>query len=123
MLVLASASPRRRDLLRQAGIEPDEVAPAGIDETPRPRELPRALALRLAEAKALAVAANRASSANASLPVTSHIARQSSLSLAAIATQRSSPLLRYIPCGAIGGYSLRLLCGLPSRRSRRPFIV
>lgn len=60
MLVLASASPRRRDLLRQAGIEPDEVAPAGIDEAPRPRELPRALALRLAEAKALAVAANRA---------------------------------------------------------------
>ncbi len=51
-LVLASASPRRLDLLRQAGIEPDLVAPSDIDETARPRELPRQLAARLAQAKA-----------------------------------------------------------------------
>ena len=51
-LVLASASPRRLDLLRQAGIEPDLVVPADIDEAARPKELPRQLAARLARAKA-----------------------------------------------------------------------
>ena len=56
-LVLASASPRRLELLRQIGIVPDSVEPADIDETPGARELPRALALRLAVAKARAVAA------------------------------------------------------------------
>lgn len=56
-LVLASASPRRLDLLRQVGIAPARVSPADIDETPLPREVPRAHALRLARAKALAVAA------------------------------------------------------------------
>jgi septum formation protein len=54
-LVLASASPRRLDLLRQIGVEPDRVDPAEIDETPRPGEEPRAHALRLAEEKARAV--------------------------------------------------------------------
>ncbi|MFZ5667905.1 MAG: Maf family protein [Pseudomonadota bacterium] len=56
-LVLASASPRRLELLRQVGIEPDQVDPADIDETPRPGETPRALAGRLAREKAAAVAA------------------------------------------------------------------
>jgi septum formation protein len=56
-LVLASASPRRLDLLRQIGIEPTRIAPADIDETPLAREIPRAHALRLAGAKARAVAA------------------------------------------------------------------
>ena len=56
-LVLASASPRRLDLLRQAGIEPDAVAVADIDETPRKDETPRRLVLRLAEGKAAAGAA------------------------------------------------------------------
>ena len=56
-LVLASASPRRLSLLAQVAITPDGVDPAGIDETPLPRELPRQHALRLAEAKARAVAA------------------------------------------------------------------
>jgi len=51
-LVLASASPRRLDLLRQIGIEPDIVDPADIDETPLPGELPRLHAARLARAKA-----------------------------------------------------------------------
>jgi septum formation protein len=51
-LVLASASPRRLDLLRQIGIEPDRIDPADIDETPRPRELPPAHASRLANEKA-----------------------------------------------------------------------
>jgi septum formation protein len=55
-LVLASASPRRRDLLRQVGIEPDAVDPADVDETPRKQELPAPYARRLARAKARAVA-------------------------------------------------------------------
>ena len=55
-LVLASASPRRLDLLRQVGIEPVTIDPAHIDETPGPRELPRAYALRMANAKLAAVA-------------------------------------------------------------------
>ncbi len=54
--VLASASPRRLDLLAQIGIVPDRVRPAEIDETPMRDELPRPLAQRLAEEKALAVA-------------------------------------------------------------------
>ena len=56
-LVLASASPRRLDLLRQIGLEPDRVEPADVDETPLAKETPRRLALRLAEAKAAAAAA------------------------------------------------------------------
>ena len=56
-LVLASASPRRLDLLRQLGVEPASVDPADIDETPGKAELPAAYALRLALAKAQAVAA------------------------------------------------------------------
>jgi septum formation protein len=58
-LVLASASPRRRDLLAQIGIAPAVIeAAADIDESAQPGESPRALAARLAEAKARAVAAN-----------------------------------------------------------------
>ncbi len=56
-LVLGSASPRRLQLLAQIGVKPDAVLPAEIDETPRPREEPRALAERLAGEKALASAA------------------------------------------------------------------
>jgi len=56
LFVLASASPRRRDLLTQVGLAPDRIVPAEIDERPRPRELPRDVARRLAEAKAGAVA-------------------------------------------------------------------
>lgn len=56
-LVLASASPRRRHLLETIGLAPCRVRPAGIDETPRPGEAPRALALRLAQAKAAAARA------------------------------------------------------------------
>ncbi len=51
-LVLASGSPRRLALLQQAGIEPDAIIPAEIDETPRRNELPRSLAARLARGKA-----------------------------------------------------------------------
>jgi septum formation protein len=54
-LVLASASPRRLELLRQIGIAPDIVDPADIDETPLARELPAAHVMRLARAKAEAV--------------------------------------------------------------------
>lgn len=56
-LVLASASPRRLDLLAQIGVVPSRVDPAEIDESPRARELPRPHAQRLAAAKAAAVAA------------------------------------------------------------------
>ncbi|HSV00431.1 MAG TPA: Maf family nucleotide pyrophosphatase, partial [Roseiarcus sp.] len=56
-LVLGSASPRRLELLAQIGVKPDAVLPAEIDETPGPREEPRALAERLAGEKALASAA------------------------------------------------------------------
>lgn len=55
--VLASSSPRRRDLLAQIGLVPDAIVPAEIDETPLPRELPAPMARRLARAKAEAVAA------------------------------------------------------------------
>jgi septum formation protein len=55
--VLASASPRRLELLAQIALSPDAVDPAGIDETPLLRELPARHALRLAEAKARAAAA------------------------------------------------------------------
>ncbi len=51
-LVLASASPRRLTLLAQAGVEPDALRPASIDETPRKGEMPRTLVSRLARAKA-----------------------------------------------------------------------
>ena len=56
-LVLASESPRRRELLASIGLPPDIIAPADIDETPVKEELPRRLAARLAAAKAEAVAA------------------------------------------------------------------
>jgi septum formation protein len=56
-LVLASASPRRLDLLARLGIVPDRVVATDIDETPRPRETPRPHAQRLARAKAEAAAA------------------------------------------------------------------
>jgi len=60
ILVLASESPRRLALLAQAGIAPDAVRAAAIDETPLKQELPREYALRLAMAKANAVAAHEA---------------------------------------------------------------
>lgn len=51
-LVLASGSPRRIELLQQAGIEPDRLYPADLDESPLRAEHPRSLAKRLAHAKA-----------------------------------------------------------------------
>ena len=50
-LILASASPRRLELLAQVGLVPAQIVAADIDETPLPRELPAALAGRLATAK------------------------------------------------------------------------
>jgi len=55
LLVLASASPRRLELLRQVGLVPDRIDPADLDETPRPGELPPVHAVRLAQEKARAV--------------------------------------------------------------------
>ena len=57
-LVLASASPRRRDLLAQIGIIPNAIQPADIDETPRNGEAPRLLAKRLAYEKCAVVLRN-----------------------------------------------------------------
>jgi septum formation protein len=56
-LILASASPRRLDLLARIGVVPDAVIPAEIDESVPKGELPRQHALRLAREKAAAVAA------------------------------------------------------------------
>lgn len=55
--MLASASPRRIELLAQIGIIPDAVVPADIDESPRKGEAPRAYVARMAAEKAAAVAA------------------------------------------------------------------
>lgn len=55
-LILASASPRRLELLKQIGITPDAIVAAELDETPLKRELPAAHATRLATAKAAAIA-------------------------------------------------------------------
>ncbi|MBT3535321.1 MAG: septum formation protein Maf [Rhodospirillaceae bacterium] len=49
--VLASASPRRRELLLQIGLLPDAAIAADVDESPLPRETPPELARRLARAK------------------------------------------------------------------------
>ncbi|MBP6363975.1 MAG: septum formation protein Maf [Novosphingobium sp.] len=54
-LILASASPRRRELIARLGIEPSAIAAADIDETPLKAELPRVYAARMAREKALAV--------------------------------------------------------------------
>ena len=51
-LTLASGSPRRLQLLQQAGIEPDHLCPVNADETPHKSEAPRTLAKRLAREKA-----------------------------------------------------------------------
>jgi septum formation protein len=55
-LILASASPRRRELLARLGFEPARVIHADIDEAPRKAELPRDYAVRMAREKALAAA-------------------------------------------------------------------
>jgi septum formation protein len=60
-LILASASPRRLDLLAQVGLTPDRVDPVDIDEAPLRGETPRMTALRLAGAKARAGAARHPS--------------------------------------------------------------
>jgi septum formation protein len=59
-LILASASPRRRELLGRLGIVPDAILAADIDETPDRAEVPRAYARRMAREKALAVAGGEA---------------------------------------------------------------
>lgn len=61
-LILASASPRRVELLAQAGIKPDRILPAGIDETPHKAELPAHYARRMALEKAQALAKDHAGS-------------------------------------------------------------
>jgi septum formation protein len=57
-LILASGSPRRVELLQQAGIEPDQLFPTDIDETPQRAEHPRSLAKRLCRQKAEKAAAS-----------------------------------------------------------------
>lgn len=60
-LILASASPRRRELIARLGVEPAAINPADIDETPLAGELPRDYATRMAREKAAAAAAAAAS--------------------------------------------------------------
>lgn len=57
-LILGSGSPRRRELLAQLGLVPDEVRAPDIDETPLPGELPRTYCLRIALAKVQAIKAD-----------------------------------------------------------------
>lgn len=59
-LILASASPRRRELIARLGIKPAGIAPADIDETPFKGELPREYARRMARQKAAAAASANA---------------------------------------------------------------
>ncbi len=63
MFVLASASPRRLELLKRIGVTPDLVDPADCDETPHKGERPLAYAKRIAAEKAEVVAARRAGAA------------------------------------------------------------
>lgn len=55
-LILASSSPRRKELLKQIGIKPDHILAANVDEAPIPKELPLQYVKRIAAAKAEAVA-------------------------------------------------------------------
>ena len=57
-LILASASPRRRELIARLGLTPDAIAPADIDETPARGELPREYAKRMAREKVEAAASD-----------------------------------------------------------------
>lgn len=57
-LILASASPRRRELITRLGVTPAAIAPADIDETPHKGELPRDYAKRMAREKAEAAASD-----------------------------------------------------------------
>jgi len=57
-LILGSGSPRRRELLAQIGVVPDDIRPPDIDETPRKQELPRPYCARMAREKAMAVVAD-----------------------------------------------------------------
>ena len=57
-LILASASPRRRELIARLGVEPAAINPADIDETPHTDELPRDYARRMAREKAEAAASD-----------------------------------------------------------------
>jgi len=54
-LILASASPRRQELIARLGLSPDSISPARLDETPHKGELPREYAKRIAREKALVV--------------------------------------------------------------------
>ncbi len=67
-LILASGSPRRAEVLRDAGI-PFEAAAANVDESPRQNESPEAVVLRLAEAKARAAVARLDMAAGAALVI------------------------------------------------------
>jgi len=59
-LILASASPRRRELLARLGLEPSAIRAADIDETPHKGEIPRDYVRRMAREKAAAVNGNGA---------------------------------------------------------------
>ncbi|MCX8507146.1 MAG: Maf family protein [Alphaproteobacteria bacterium] len=60
LLILASASPRRVDLLAQIGVKPDLIMPSQCDETPQKQEVPPRYVARIAAAKAHKIAAHLA---------------------------------------------------------------
>ena len=75
-LILASASPRRLELLRQIGVVPVRTEPADIDETPRKDEPPEAYALRMAGEKAQRIASRFADHAVLAADTVVHCGRR-----------------------------------------------
>lgn len=75
-LILASASPRRLELLKQLGIVPAAVMPADIDETPKKDELPLPYAQRVAREKCEAIAAHKPDSIILSADTVVHMGRR-----------------------------------------------
>ena len=58
LLILASSSPQRLNLLKLIGVTPDRIIPADINETPLKKELPKDFVLRMSKGKALEVSKN-----------------------------------------------------------------
>jgi septum formation protein len=115
-LHLASASPRRRELLAQCGVRVERIEAPSIDETPLPGEEPRALVLRLATAKARAGAAALGARAGLVLGADTEVALDGRVfgkphdeaagmaMLAALAGRRHEVLSAVALCDAVSGW-------------------
>ena len=117
-LVLASGSPRRIELLQQAGIEPDRLLPADIDETPLRAEHPRSLAKRLAKEKAEKALASLKSEADYQpcfvLAADTVVARRPAHPAQGRDDRRGVEL----PAAAVGPHAPRLFRRLPDHAGR-----